>query len=80
MATGLPVEKALVAGKGLQRVADGVAEVEDGPAVLLPLVLLHHRRLDAAGGGDGGLHRCRLHAQQRVHRRLPGTRRTPRPR
>ena len=64
---GLAVEEPLVCGECLQRVADGVAEVEDGAAVVLAFVLFHHRRLDAAGNRDCFLDRGRLRAHQRVH-------------
>ena len=45
-----PVGKA---GRGLQRMAEGVAEIEQRALAGLALVARHDRRLGAAGGGDG---------------------------
>ena len=50
---GLAVEQAAVALGGLDAVSQGVPEVEDHPQPRLPLVRLHHRRLDAHAPGHG---------------------------
>ena len=40
-------------GRGLQRMAEGVAEIEQRALAGLALVARHDRGLGAAGGGDG---------------------------
>ena len=50
-----PVEVFAVMGNGFEGMADGVAEIQDGPQAALGLVLPNHLRFDlAAAGHDGG--------------------------
>ena len=53
------VEQAIgKAGRGFQRVAEGVTEIEQCALAVLAFVAHHDRRLGAAGGGDGVLARA----------------------
>ncbi len=54
-AHGLAVGEAPIVGHGLERVPEGVAEVQHPPKPTLALVLLDDLRLDPGGGSDGAL-------------------------
>ena len=49
---------------GFEGVADGVAEVQDGPQAALRLVLPDHFRLDLAAAGDNRCQDARVAAEQ----------------
>ena len=53
-----------VVRNGFERVADGVAEIQDGPQAALGLVLPNHLRLDLAAAGHDRRQRARVAAQQ----------------
>ena len=49
---------------GFERVADGVAEIQDGPQAAFGFVLLDHLRLDLAATGDDRCQGTRVAAEQ----------------
>ena len=53
-----------VVGDGFEGVADGVAEVQDGPQAALGLVLPYDLGLDFAAAGDDRCQRARFAAEQ----------------
>ena len=61
---GFPVQVFAVVGDGFERVADGVAEIQDGPQAALGLVLPHDLRLDLAATGHDSRQGARVAPQQ----------------
>jgi hypothetical protein len=64
------VQPLAVAQSGLDRVAEGVAEIEDGAQPGLALVAADHARLDLAGTGHRVRERARIARKQRRQRAL----------
>ena len=66
----LAVQPLLVSGRGLQRVSERMAEIQERPFSLLAFVAAHDRRLDLAGTADDVRERRRLTREQGIQVRL----------
>ena len=79
-ADGFAVQPFAVAGSRLDRVAEGVAEVQQRAATVLALVLGDDPGLDLAGAADREGERRRVECEQRRQVRLEPVEKAPRPR
>ena len=64
---GFPVQEFAVAGNRFERVADGVAEIQDRAQTALGLVLAHHAGFDLAAAGHDRGERVRIALEQFGH-------------
>ncbi len=58
------MQELMVAGFGLDRVADGMTEIENGAQPSFALILCNHLSLDAARGFHHFSQHCRIQSEQ----------------
>ena len=63
-ADGFTVQIRFIVRRRLDRMAEGMAEIQDGADVAFAFVARHHGRLDGAGSADGMRQRLRIAARQ----------------